>query len=105
MSRSFRLLSLDVGGVVLWDVAAHQRLSDGPLIVKGGLVGAMAFSPDGKTVAAGYGGGVVLWDVAGASVCRTIPSPWRGALVRGVAFSPDGNDHRGRIQRRRQADV
>jgi hypothetical protein len=23
----------------------------------------VAFSPDGKTIAAGYGGGVVMWDV------------------------------------------
>ena len=35
----------------------------------------MAFSPDGKTIAAGYGfragiGGVVLWDVAGREAAR-----------------------------------
>ena len=40
------------------------------LPVKEGDVWSVAFSPDGKTIAAGYGvigsvrGGVVLWDVA-----------------------------------------
>jgi len=59
-----------VGGVVLWDVAARKRLADDPLPVKGGHVQSVAFSPDGKTLAAGYGVGVgggrgeaVLWDV------------------------------------------
>ena len=56
------------GGVVLWDVAARKRLADDPLPVKEGGGQSVAFSPDGKTIAAGYGlggggGGVVLWDV------------------------------------------
>ena len=59
------------GGVVLWDAAGRKRLADEPLAVKEGDVRSVAFSPDGKTLAAGYGvggggGGVVLWDVAGA---------------------------------------
>ena len=54
---------------MLWDVADAQRLVDEPLPVKEGHVQSVAFSPDGKTIAAGYaadgdGGGVVLWDVA-----------------------------------------
>ena len=52
---------------MLWDVAARKRLADDPLPVKEGDVRSVAFSPDGKTIAAGYGGGggggVVLWDV------------------------------------------
>jgi hypothetical protein len=55
-----------VVGVVLWDVAARQRLGDEPLPVKEGAVESVAFSPDSKTIAAGYvsgGGGVVLLDV------------------------------------------
>ena len=55
--------------MVLWDVATRQRLMQAPLPVKEGLVSSIAFSPHGKTLAAGYsvndvGGGVVLWDVA-----------------------------------------
>ena len=42
------------GGVVLWDVAARKRLVDEPLSVKEGDVTSVAFSPDGKTIAAGY---------------------------------------------------
>ncbi len=54
--------------MVLWDVAARKRLADDPLPVKEGYVTGVSFSPDGKTIAAGYsvgvrGGGVVLWDV------------------------------------------
>ena len=54
--------------MVLWDAAGRQRLADDPLAVKEGDVTSVAFSPDGKTLAAGYGiggggGGVVLWDV------------------------------------------
>ena len=53
-------------------------------IEQGGVSG-VAFSPDGQTVAAGYGnesvgvgvgeGGVALWDVAARSACPTNPSP------------------------------
>ena len=54
------------GGVVLWDVATRKRLLDDPLPGEESVVGRVAFSPDGKTVATRYegaGGGVVLWDV------------------------------------------
>ena len=47
------------------------------LHIEEGYVRAVAFSPDGKTIAAGYsspgGGGVVLWDVAAASAGRRAP--------------------------------
>ena len=55
----------------------------------------MAFSPDGKTIAAGYGvsgggGGVVLWDVAARKRLVDEPLPVKEGDVRSVAFSPDG---------------
>ena len=77
-------------------LAARKRLAAKPLAVKEGNVKSVAFSPDGKTIAAGCsingssGGGVVLWDVAGASDWRTKPLPVEEGDVKSVAFSPDG---------------
>ena len=89
------------GGVVLWDVAARTRLVEEPLAVPEGGVGEVAFSPDGKTLAAGYGvrsdhkdvawsGGVVLWDVAARTRLVEEPLAVTEGWVEGVAFSPDG---------------
>ncbi len=83
-------------GVVLWDVATRTRLGDEPLSVKEGWVFSVAFSPDGKTIAAGYYvvfhdvGGVVLWDVARRSRLVDEPLSVKEGNVRSVAFSPDG---------------
>ncbi len=55
-----------------------QALAGDSLPVKEGSVSGVAFSPDGKTVAAGFHGvvgGVVLWDAAGHSAFGTTPSP------------------------------
>jgi hypothetical protein len=50
--------------VVLWDAARWERLERAPLKVPEGTVSSVAFSPDGKTLVAGYirqgGGGVRL---------------------------------------------
>ena len=84
-------------GVVLWDVAARERLVKDPLAVTEGLIIGVAFSPDGKTIAAAYqvggfgrAGGVVLWDVAGSKRLSDNPLPVNEGSVSGVAFSPDG---------------
>ncbi len=86
--------------MVLWDLAARKRLGDEPLPVKEGQpcsVSSVAFSPDGKTLAAGYqvtlglkGGGVVLWDLAARKRLGDEPLPVKEGGVRSVAFSPDG---------------
>ena len=84
------------GGVVLWDAATRTRLVGAPLPVTKGYVESVAFSPDSRTIAAGYGlrvgdvgGGVVLWD----AVNRTRqgdPLRVTEGYVESMAFSPDG---------------
>jgi len=61
-----------------------------------GDVRSVAFSPDGKTLAAGYGGvgggvgGAVLWDVAARKRLSDDPLAVKEGGVWSVAFSPDG---------------
>ena len=98
-----------VGGVVLWDVAARKRLAEEPLAVKEGNVQSVAFSPDGKTIAAGYGdvvglgcvGGVVLWDVAARKRLADEPLTVKEGDVVERGLQPRRQDHRGRIRRQR----
>jgi WD40 repeat protein len=85
------LTQSDDGTIQLWDTATRQQIGS-PLTVPGGQVISVAFSPDGRTLAAGSAEGTVrLWDVAGR---RQIGSPLRplGKVneVLSVAFSPDG---------------
>jgi len=76
--------------VKLWDVGdareIHTLLS-GP----GGGALTVAFTPDGRRVAAGtIGGGVHVWEAdSGRPVHEFVPSPHQG-MIFGVAFSPDG---------------
>ena len=67
------------------------------LHIEKGDVGGVSFSPDGKTIAAGYsvglgggGGGVVLWDVAARKRLVDDPLPVTEGGVNCVSFSPDG---------------
>src|SRR5208337_4543191 len=59
-----------------------------------GDVRSVAFSPHGKTLAAGYGGfgggGVVLWDVADRKRLGEGPLAVTKGGFRSVVFSPDG---------------
>ncbi len=74
-------------GIKLWDTS-HPETA--PLSLGAGRrVNAVAFSPDGKTLAAGLAkGGAVLWDIRQAAAP---PRPACGTLdVRSLAFSPDG---------------
>jgi len=42
------------GGVALWDTGRRTRLPDKPLVITEGTPVALAYSPDGMTLAAGF---------------------------------------------------
>ncbi|MBL8823747.1 MAG: WD40 repeat domain-containing protein [Planctomycetia bacterium] len=83
-----------IGDVRFWDVSSGKLHST----LEAGGVDCLAFSPDGKTLAAGCGGRLVrikkdtphhvrLWDVEAASNLQFIRYEFR---VLCIAFSPDG---------------
>ncbi|CAA9541206.1 MAG: High-affnity carbon uptake protein Hat/HatR [uncultured Thermomicrobiales bacterium] len=76
------------GGVQRWETASG-RLINGPLRIPASTVRAIAFSPDGRTLAAGgQDGTVILWDIADGTPRLT--SLFHVPAVRSLAFSPDG---------------
>ena len=79
----------DTSGMVwLWDVATLQPVAT----LKGFLLGAhsVAFSPDGRRLAAGSNGqeAVKLWDVETRQEVLTLSG--EGSLFSGLSFSSDG---------------
>ncbi|MCO6009852.1 serine/threonine protein kinase [Actinoallomurus purpureus] len=85
--RGSTLATAGTWAIRLWDTARPGR----PVTVTRltSLIVGMAFSPDGRTLAAGgYDGHVRLWDVATHRLVASLPGlPGR---VNGVTFSPDG---------------
>jgi WD40 repeat protein len=83
------------GAVELWDLSSGKVRaqlrdelppSDGP-----NQVSALAFSPDGKTLAAGLqGGSVKLYNTATLELRSTLKGHSEGGMITAVAFSPDG---------------
>ena len=75
------------GEVFLWDVQTRERI--GVLNHESDVHSELAFSPDGRTLAAGISDGkIVLWDVANRKKIATLRghTDWVGPLL----FSPDG---------------
>jgi WD40 repeat protein len=81
--------------VSLWDVTdpAHSRRLGQPLTGHTGKVRALAFSPDGHTLATGSNDNtVILWDLTDQTQPRPIGRPLVGhhSYVGYLSFSPDG---------------
>jgi RNA polymerase sigma factor (sigma-70 family) len=77
------------GGTVVLAAAGGEVLRELP---DAGEVHALAFAPDGKTLALGTTlGEVWLWDVIGGAVTRSFrPNGRDGGYVSGLAYTPDG---------------
>jgi WD40 repeat protein len=80
-----------LGPLQRWDVATGKALCAAD-IVQGhrGDVRALAFAPDGRTLATtGHDGAVLLWDVA-STRHRAILADSAGLMAPALAFTPDG---------------
>jgi WD40 repeat protein len=92
---------------MLWDLGNRRRPVNKPLTLNEGEIESVAFSPDSKSIAAGFGipifefeyrerigedagGGVVLWDLATRRRQFNKPLAVEQGRVYCVAFSPDG---------------
>ena len=72
-------------GIELWDIDRHERLK---AFNDTTVVGPLAFSPDGKTLASAGGGEVKLWDVATGNRLRSFGQ--HRHHITDIAFTPDG---------------
>ena len=77
--------------VKLWDTVSGEHVTTFPELRYGGTITSLAFSPDGKRLAAYDSGGTVrLWDVASKEHVATIDAHEGGSFHSDMAFSPDG---------------
>jgi WD40 repeat protein len=89
-----RILATAGGAVTLWNVSDPARFTQiAVLPAYPGGVNAVAFSPNGRTLASGLGDGtVILWDVADpAHATRIATLTGQAGNLTAVAFSPDGH--------------
>ncbi len=71
------------GGVELWDLATHTPIADLP--TTGGIAD-LAFSPDGRTLAAGQAASIALWSLVEPTAQSMLPES--GDFPTALAFGP-----------------
>ena len=76
-------------GIGLWNSTDLTQVG-ATMVETGGEVKALAFSPDGQTLAASAGGDVTVWDVA-TRMLRYPSIHVATTFVPGLAFTPDGS--------------
>ena len=76
--------------VLLWDAARGDLLGEpkSAVLLPGQPVNALAFSPDGQTLAAGAGTEIILWDAASQQELTRLKGHSEG--ITALAYSPDG---------------
>jgi WD40 repeat protein len=79
-------------GTRLWDLTGTKPLMRGVVKELRDGVGSLAFSPNGKVLAAGGGrraADLSLWNVTGPEAKKILSLPGHSGWLHGVAFSPD----------------
>ncbi len=86
-------------GIRLWDVATGQPIGR-PIVIRGVIGGALAFSRDGRRLAASIDAATVaLWDAdSAAELGQPLNVGYAGAFsITKIAFSPDGHSVAGAV--------
>jgi WD40 repeat protein len=91
-------VSGSTGAIKIWNVSEGREIASlqepvpmGARAIMPSQVEALAFSSDGKTLAAGSADGKIrLWDVPGAALQTSIPVGGAGTHIKALTLSPDG---------------
>lgn len=88
VSPDGRLVAATTEPLSVWEVGTGRRRFEVPAVPDPDGV---AFSPDGKLLAAWDGSDLTVFDVRAGAVVRRLRNPGPDAMYRAVAFSPDGS--------------